>query len=402
VSAAARRARRRRWPVLTGGTVLVLAAAALWWGLATTKGEASQAPVRTTATARTGTLTQTVDADFSLTRTGATDLLAPRAGVVTKVYVKAGQKLASLAPLVDIDGRTVWTLGTSTPFYRDLAWGDAGADVEALEHILAGAGYDPGDIDGVFDGDTAQALTDWQEAKGLDETGTFTLSSFVRFVRGTSLLDVNVAQGDKVGPATVLATAGKPSALLAEAEVNQLDVGEVKAGQKAELRLDGAPDTVVPGTVTTIADDTGTQDEASAGSTQVVQYTVELRPTGLPASARAGMTGQASIIVRSRTNVVIVPTAAVQGGADSPSVQVVDAGQVTGRPVVTGLATGDEVEIITGLRPGEQVVTGTISPQDQQQANQQQRQGPPGGFGPGGFGGGGRRVGGGAGGGGGR
>jgi hypothetical protein len=172
--------------------------------------------------------------------------------------------------------------------------------------------------------------------------------------------------------------------------VNQLDVGEVKAGQKAELRLDGDSDRAVPATVTKIADDTGEQEEASAGSTQVVQYTVELRPSGLPAGSKAGMTGQASIIVRSRKDVVIVPTAAVQGSADSPTVQVVEAGQVTARPVVTGLATGDQVEVLTGLRAGEEVVTGTIQRQDQQQSDQQQGPGPPGppgGFGPGGIGG---------------
>lgn len=391
MSAAARRPRRRRLRVAAAtGTVVALAAAAGWWVLSATRGEATQAPQRTTATARTGTLTQTVDADFSLVRTGATDLLAPSSGTVTKVHVAAGDKLASLAPLVDIDGRTVWTLGTSTPFYRDLAWGDEGDDVEALEHVLAGAGYDPGDIDGEFDADTAEALADWQADKGLDETGTFALASFVRFVRGTSLLDVTVEPGDKAGPTTVLATAGKPGSLLAQAAVNQLDVGEVKAGQKAELRLDGDSDRAVPATVTKIADDTGEQEEASAGSTQVVQYTVELRPSGLPAGSKAGMTGQASIIVRARKDVVIVPTAAVQGSADSPTVQVVEAGQVTTRPVVTGLATGDQVEVLTGLRAGQEVVTGTIQRQDQQQSDQQQGPGPPGppgGFGPGGIGG---------------
>ncbi len=343
-------------------------------------------PARTTATARTGTLTQSVTADFTLARTATTNLTAPMSGVVTKVDLSAGQRLASLAPVVDIDGQTVWGLGTSTPFYRNLAQGDSGDDVRALQAILARAGYDPGAVDGTFGAGTAAAIDAWQAAKGLTETGAFDLTRFVRFTRGERVLVVNAEVGEQAGPTTVLATAAVPGSVEARAEVNQLDVGQVQVGQKAVLTLDGAAGTTAQATVTSVAPDASSTSGQTAGTSQVVQYEVDLAPTGLPAGARPGMTGQANIVVRARRNVVIVPTAAVQGGLGTTTVQVVQGDQVATRPVVTGLATGSETEILAGLRAGEEVVTGTLESQRQLQQQQQQQQQGPGGF-QGGFGG---------------
>jgi multidrug efflux pump subunit AcrA (membrane-fusion protein) len=391
VSAAVRRQRRSGLVLAAAVVVLAAGVGGLWWVLTARDRGNADTPTRTTATARTGTLTRAVDADFALARATTTNLTAPAAGVVTGLHVQAGQKLASLAPVVDLDGTTIWGLGTSTPFYRNLTEGDEGADVEALEHVLAGAGYDPGDADdGVFDADTAAAIDDWQAAKGLTETGRFDLASFVRFTRSESVLEVKVAVGDKVSPGTVIASAGVLGDMVAKAEVNQLDVGEVKAGQRAELTLDGETGTTVAATVTSVASDSSSSGSASAGTTQVVQYEVDLDPARLPAGTRPGMTGQASIVVQARRNVVIVPTAAVQGGTTNPTVQVVQGDQVVTRPVVPGLATGDETEILTGLRAGEEVVTGSVESErqlQQQQQQQQQQQGPgPGGFPGGGFG----------------
>ena len=389
MSAAVRR--RRRPGLVLAAAVAVLAACVggLWSVLTARDRGNADTPTRTTATARTGTLTRTIDADFTLARSTTTNLSAPAAGVVTKLHIDAGQKLASLAPVVDLDGRTIWGLGTSTPFYRDLAEGDEGADVEALEQILDAAGYDPGDAsDGVFDSGTAAAIDDWQATKGLTETGRFDLASFVRFTRSESVLEVKVAVGDKVSPGTVLATASVLGDMVAKAEVNQLDVAEVKAGQRAQLTLDGDSGTTIQASVTSVAGDSTSSGSAAAGTTQVVQYEVDLHPAKLPAGTKPGMTGQASIIVQARRNVVIVPTAAIQGATANPTVQVVQGDQVVTRPVVPGLATGDQTEILTGLRAGEEVVTGSVESerQLQQQQQQQQQQQGPGGFPGGGFG----------------
>jgi macrolide-specific efflux system membrane fusion protein len=180
--------------------------------------------------------------------------------------------------------------------------------------------------------------------------------------------------------------------MVAEAQASQLDVGQLKKGQTARLTLDADDDTAFDARVTDVAED-AESSEASAGSSSVVQFAVELTPVKLPAAARAGMTGTAEVTVRSRTGVVIVPSAAVQGSDDAPTVQVMENGTPVTRPVVAGLATANQTEIVTGVQAGETVVTGTIS--DAEPAEGDETGGFPGGPGgapvireaPGGFGG---------------
>jgi two-component system sensor histidine kinase VanS len=74
------------------------------------------------------------------------------------------------------------------------------------------------------------------------------------------------------------------------------------------------------------------------------------------------MTGQGHIDIVNRQNVVIVPTSAVRGTGTSPTVQFAKGSTEVTRPVVVGFTTGSDTEIVTGVQPGEVVVTGTNAP----------------------------------------
>jgi membrane fusion protein, heavy metal efflux system len=66
---------------------------------------------------------------------------------------------------------------------------------------------------------------------------------------------------------------------------------------------------------------------------------------------------EVAIDAEEKTNAVIVPATAVLREEDKTTVFVVDATQhVHKRPVVVGLASGDEVEIVSGLQPTDTVV----------------------------------------------
>jgi hypothetical protein len=145
--------------------------------------------------------------------------------------------------------------------------------------------------------------------------------------------------------------------------------------------------------VSTIALDAESQS-SSAGSSAPVDYSVELRPTRLPATVRAGMTGQASVVIVDLRNAIVVPAAAVGGGAGSPTVQGLEGGHTRTVPVVVGLATANGVQILAGLQPGQTVVTGVAGSDSGTSTQTGQQQGGP--FGGGGvfFGGGGGRGGG--------
>jgi macrolide-specific efflux system membrane fusion protein len=397
VAVSARRKRRRG--LIAGALAVVVVAGGTAAYLVTRGSDKSEAdqPQLQTATAQRTELRETVDAQFTISRSQSFSLKAPAPGTVTGVHMAAGKALPSLKPLVDIDGTAIYGIPSATPFYRGLADGDSGDDVKALQAALAAAGYDPGSVDGDFGGATVSALDSWQVANGLDETGRLALSGFVSFPPGSTVLDLPIAVGDRLGAGGALATVGGSNALVADADVSQLDVVRLKPGLRAELIFDALPNDQMDAKVSTIALDAESQS-ASAGSSAPVEYSVELRPTRLPATVRAGMTGQASVVIVDLRNAIVVPAAAVGGGAGQPTVQVLEGGQTRSVPVVVGLATANGVQILAGLQAGQTVVTGVVGSDSANatQTGQGQGGGPFGGgvF----FGGGGRGLGGGGGG----
>ncbi|MES2463176.1 MAG: efflux RND transporter periplasmic adaptor subunit, partial [Armatimonadota bacterium] len=175
--------------------------------------------------------------------------------------------------------------------------------------------------------------------------------------------------------------------------VDEADVAQIKVGQKVNITLDAFPDEELQGVVRRI-DPRGATDQ---NITTILTQVEVLKPT---ATLRPGLNAECEFVISEKKDVLVVPTRAVrserggqgQGGGDSKGddkggepkkyVQVLDAENKPQRkPVTTGLESGENVEITSGLKEGEKVVTGTIDP------NAAKGGGRPGG-GPGGGGGG--------------
>jgi peptidoglycan hydrolase-like protein with peptidoglycan-binding domain len=375
---------RRLAAGVTGVVVVAVGAGA--WAIGSRGGDPTTNRSTATAEAVRTTLTQTVDASFTLVKDDVKPLKAALGGVVTSVALTKGKAVKALTPLVTIDGEALYGIPTSYPLYRDLSEGDQGSDVTALQKALAAAGYDPGETDGEFGGGTAAALADWQADHDLDETGRLELSRFVSYRPGAVVDEVAVEVGDRVAAGGQLASVGPRSSLVAEAAVSQLDVAKLKAGQRVALTFDALDGASTEGKVDEIAD-AAASSQGEAGSTTVVQYDVTVRIGKLPAGAKAGMTGQGSVVTASRRGVVVVPSSAIGGTSAAPTVQVVTDGGIVTRPVVIGLITTAGSEILTGVQPGERVVTG-VTGGDTGVTDTGQQGGPPGGavFVPGGGG----------------
>jgi len=384
----------RLW-LVAGAAVLAVAGGAGVWTIAGSGGPTSAAQPLATVRAARATLTQTVDASFTLAKDGTSKLATPAAGTVTSVALTEGKPVKALTRLVGIDGTAIFGIPSSYPLYRDLAEGDDGPDVAALQRALAAAGYEPGKVDGELGGGTASALADWQADHDLDATGQLELARFVSYKPGALVDQVAVAVGDKVQAGGELATLAPTRSLVASADVSQLDVAALKVGQRVALTFDALDAAAAAGAVEEIAE-AAEAAEAAAGTSTVVQYAVTVRIGKLPAGARAGMTGQASVVTASRSNVVVVPSSAIGGSSANPTVRVVKDGTTVTRPVVVGLVTTQGSEILAGVQAGEELVTG-VTGGDTGATSQNQQGGFPGGGLPGGFGGGGGGRGGGGG-----
>ena len=132
-------------------------------------------------------------------------------------------------------------------------------------------------------------------------------------------------------------------------DLSEFDVAQVKLGMKAVVSVDALGGKSFPGEVLFAAltgNDTG----------GVVTFPVQVslaRAAGL----RPGMNVSVRIIVAERSDVVQVPLEAVsRDEEDRPFATVVDeSGETATRPLVLGLANNKSVEVVKGLKAGEQV-----------------------------------------------
>jgi peptidoglycan hydrolase-like protein with peptidoglycan-binding domain len=128
---------------------------------------------------------------------------SPVAGTVTSV-VETGQTIEAGTVVASIDGQPLVALIGDVPAWRELsASGEDGVDVRQLEMNLVALGFDPDgeiEIDETYDSATAAAVTEWEEALGLDGDGVVGASQIV-FVPGSVIVDEAPAQlGGSVQP----------------------------------------------------------------------------------------------------------------------------------------------------------------------------------------------------------
>jgi hypothetical protein len=81
-----------------------------------------------------------------------------------------------------------------------------------------------------------------------------------------------------------------------------------------------------------------------------------------PADVHSGMSADVTITTASATDVLTVPSAALQGTEGDYRVRTLDAaGNPVPTPVQVGLVTASTAEITSGLTEGQEVVIGTAS-----------------------------------------
>ncbi|MES2006638.1 MAG: efflux RND transporter periplasmic adaptor subunit [Patescibacteria group bacterium] len=154
---------------------------------------------------------------------------------------------------------------------------------------------------------------------------------------------------------------------IAELSLSEVDVAKVKAGAKATLTFDAIDDLSLTGTVVSI-DTVGTVDQG------VVSYTVKIGFDSQDDRIKSGMTVNASIQTDIKTDVLMVPSSAVktQGGVSyvqmfepalvDPSSQGIVTSKTPRRiQVTTGISDDTNIEIVSGLTEGQQIVTRTTN-----------------------------------------
>jgi len=140
-----------------------------------------------------------------------------------------------------------------------------------------------------------------------------------------------------------------PSHLEMTGLIDEMDVAGIKLGQEVVVTLDALPGVDVSGTVTFISD-------AALIQAGVVLYPTTISLKNPDPGVKDGMSATADIIVQKHSNVLILPTAALFKGTSGDIVYLVGSdGKSTAQPVTTGLRSGRNIEITSGLRDGDVV-----------------------------------------------
>lgn len=154
------------------------------------------------------------------------------------------------------------------------------------------------------------------------------------------------------------------------AEIAEADVGKIQPGQtvwfttlgNSRQRHTAQIERIEPAPESIVNDAGGTGSSSSTTATaKAIYYNALFDVPNPEGRLRPSMTAQVSVLVAQAKQAVLVPTAALgeRGAEDSHAVRVQDSsGQVSERQVRIGLRTNAQAQVLSGLKPGEQVVIG--------------------------------------------
>lgn len=169
--------------------------------------------------------------------------------------------------------------------------------------------------------------------------------AFIRAPFDGILAKLNVKLGDEVSNGTNIGTFITKQKI-ATISLNEIDAAKIKVGQKVSLTVDAIDGLTIEGTVSEI-------DLVGTVSQGVVTYGVKIALNTQDERVRSGMSISATVVTESKSNILVVPNAAIKNG----SVQMKD---LSFKKIQTGISNDYLTEVVSGLKEGDDIVTKTV------------------------------------------
>lgn len=178
-------------------------------------------------------------------------------------------------------------------------------------------------------------------------------------IRGT-VLSRDVEVGSPVSSilnlganATLVMTLGDITQVFVRGKVDEADIGRVRLGQEARIRVETFKDKTFNGRVTQIS-------PMGVEKDNVTNFEVRVSIDNPGKELKANMTANAEIVLEEHPNSLILPEAAVTYDAKkTPFVDLLAPGTKTGKTrveVKVGVGNGTKIQILDGLKQGDRVV----------------------------------------------
>ena len=153
--------------------------------------------------------------------------------------------------------------------------------------------------------------------------------------------------------ATPVMTIGDIDQVFVRGKVDEADIGRVRLGQPARIRVETFKEKVFDGRVTQIS-------PMGVEKDNVTNFEVRVSIDNPGKALKANMTANAEIVLEEHADALIIPEAAVSYDAQKNAfVDVLAPGTKTGRKkmaVKIGVGNGTKIQVIDGLKQGDRVI----------------------------------------------
>ncbi|MEK6779858.1 MAG: efflux RND transporter periplasmic adaptor subunit [Candidatus Deferrimicrobiota bacterium] len=160
-----------------------------------------------------------------------------------------------------------------------------------------------------------------------------------------------VEVGETKTPGAPLFLLADPGDIYIEAPIDESESAKIRVGQKTKLFPDAYLGETFAGTVSEIKPVVEVSKEVSRANT------IRVLPLSPPKPLRLGMSVDVEVRTGGKDNVLLAPSAAVMEREGRKFVFVVVNGKAVRKDVTTGISNWEWTEILSGIAPGDKVIT---------------------------------------------
>lgn len=369
-------------PFLVKILAIALLAGLLLWFFKFRK-STNQKVVYQTATVEKGTLVSSVSASGNVVSSNFIPINTTATGVVKEIFVKEGQKVYQGQRIarveLDFDGQQRLASAYASLVSANNSLNAANNNLRQAQASLEKV-YD--DIKG-HDTDETFAMKETRTRAEVAKDNAYdsvknaqanlSAASFNYRLASPNVFapvsgtvgSINVAVGMVLGNSSSQSTTSSANqnrigviiidgAPIASFNVSEVDIPKIKEGQKAIITLDSIADKTFTGKVVAV-------DRIGVSSSGVTNYPVLIKFDSTSPDILPNMSASANIILDTKTDVLLVPNSAVVTTNGVTSVRLLENGKETSVPVQVGISSDTSTEIVSGLKEGDIVITGTVS-----------------------------------------
>jgi HlyD family secretion protein len=391
----------RKLAVFAGSVVLLLVAGI--WGFTSLNGATTDVDASKIATVERGTMVKSVVATGKIEPITKVEIKSKANGIIEKLYVEVDQVVNAGDVLADLDKEqlrarvreleanllakraaleaadaqlTKNRIEAESPDVEFAKRSHDRAETLYAQHLLAQSGLDDaksalemaqnrqraaqGQLV-VSQARVTEAAAAVAEAKAAVERAEEDLAnSTIKAPIRSTVLTRDVELGSPVSSilnlganATLVMTLGDIEQVFVRGKVDEADIGRVRLGQPAKIRVETFKDKTFDGRVTQIS-------PIGAEKDNVTTFEVKVSIENGAKELKANMTANAEIILEEHPNSLIIPETAITYDAQrNPTVDVMDPTAKNGRRKVTirtGVGNGTKTQVTSGLKQGDKLV----------------------------------------------